>query len=312
MSKTLAKIPLQGGLGNQLFQLSALLSLGCESNHLECAWGNPRQTSGVEDIFYYKLEGIAARAETKRFRKFLLKGFNFILRFFLKPSPVIIKNAIRWLWEKVVNTMLLQNYNFQASNELGFFQFQKSKNQKFLLHGYFQSYRYFENPKVKSRMQNLILKTPPIYLEDYKMLAAAELPLVVHVRRGDYKSESNFGLLGAGYYENALTKIWNPKAFNKIWLFSDEPESALQVIPVSLRDKVRVIPDLDSVPASTLELMRLGHGYVIANSSFSWWGASLSRNSEVQVVAPSKWFKGMTDPADLIPGDWLRADSNFL
>lgn len=312
MTKALAKIPLQGGLGNQLFQLSALLSLGCESNQLECAWGNPRRTSGVEDIFYYNLEGIATRVETKQFRNFLVRGFNFILRFFLEPSPKIIKSTVRWLWEKVVNIILLQNFNFQASNGLGFFQIQKSRNQKFLLHGYFQSYKYFESSKVRSIMQNLNLKTRPIFLEEYELLAAAELPLVVHVRRGDYKSESNFGLLGKGYYEAAISKIWDPKFYKRIWLFSDEPESALQVIPGSLRDKARVIPDLDSIPGSTLELMRLGYGYVIANSSFSWWGASLSRNSEVQVVAPSKWFKGMADPTDLIPKDWLRIDSNFL
>ena len=105
--------------------------------------------------------------------------------------------------------------------------------------------------------------------------------------------------------------MWDSSTFGKIWLFSDEPEEALSAIPSAYRNHIRVIPNLDSIPATTLELMRLGHGYVIANSSFSWWAASLSRNVGSQIVAPSKWFKGKEDPVDLIPAQWKRVDSNF-
>jgi hypothetical protein len=53
--------------------------------------------------------------------------------------------------------------------------------------------------------------------------------------------------------------------------------------------------------------MRLGHGFVIANSSFSFWGAMLANRSEdIDVVAPEPWFSGMPEPRDLIPPNWLR------
>jgi hypothetical protein len=65
-----------------------------------------------------------------------------------------------------------------------------------------------------------------------------------------------------------------------------------------------VVPDKDISPSETLELMRYGRAYVIANSSFSWWGAYLRMNHRASVYAPKKWFKGMEDPADLIPPDW--------
>ena len=312
MAKRHVKIPLQGGLGNQLFQLSALLSLEPESSEIECAWGKPRKTNGVEDIFYYNLKNGISRSETEKWQPIIVKGFNFILRTQLQLQSNNQKRLIRWAWEKVINILLKQNYNFQVSDELGYFSLRKTSKKNTLLHGYFQSYKYFENPGVISRMQKLELNTLPEGIKDYEILAEADRPLVVHVRRGDYRLENNFGLLGKEYYEEALNKIWDLKFFNKIWLFSDEPESAMQLIPDRLRQDVRVIPDLDSLPSTTLELMRLGCGYVIANSSFSWWGAALSRNSNVQVVAPAKWFKGMDDPKDLIPPNWMRIDSHFL
>ena len=61
--------------------------------------------------------------------------------------------------------------------------------------------------------------------------------------------------------------------------------------------------------AETLQTMRLCHGYVIGNSSFSWWGAKLSFQENPPVISPSKWFLGQPDPAGLIPDDWERIDA---
>lgn len=306
-----AKITLLGGLGNQLFQLAALFSLDSKSNILESSWGKARKTSNLEDIFYFKLDSSVTRAETKEFKTILQRGFNFMLRQHLRKSPNFFKRSSSFLWQIAINLMLKQNYALRVGDDVGFIDIKLQKKRNTLLHGYFQTYKYLERPNVKRKLQNLELKFPPSELDEYKELSKIERPLVVHVRRGDYKLEKDFGILGDRYYEESLLKMWDSSTFGKIWLFSDEPEEALSAIPGAYRNHIRVIPNLDSIPATTLELMRLGHGYVIANSSFSWWAASLSRNVSSQIVAPSKWFKGKEDPVDLIPAQWKRVDSNF-
>ncbi len=306
-----AKITLLGGLGNQLFQLAALLSLDSKLNILETSWGKARKTSTLEDIFYFKLDSSVTRVETKEFKTILQRGFNFMLRLHLRKIPKLAKRSCSFLWQAAINLMLKQNYALKVSDNIGFIDIKVKKTRNTLLHGYFQTYRYLEKPNVKRKLQDLELKFPSRELDEYKKLSKIERPLVVHVRRGDYKLEKDFGILGDTYYAESLLNIWDTSTFGKIWLFSDEPEEALSAIPSAYRNYIRVIPNLDPIPVTTLELMRLGHGYIIANSSFSWWGASLSRYAGAQIIAPSKWFKGKEDPVDLIPAHWKRVDSNF-
>jgi len=68
---------------------------------------------------------------------------------------------------------------------------------------------------------------------------------------------------------------------------------------------------VDNSPTATLQAMRFGRGYIIANSTFSWWGAYLSMTENAPVYAPSPWFKGMRSPEDLLPPHWKIVDSNF-
>jgi hypothetical protein len=306
-----AKIPLLGGLGNQLFQLAALLSLDAKSSVLECSWGNARKTNNLEDIFYYKIVNGVTRSETKKFRTILQKGFNFMLRIQLKDLPRAYRWSSCFFWERAVSLVSRRSYALRASRELGFVNLRPTKKRSVLLHGYFQTYKYFETSDVKKKLMGLKLKSPPSAIKQYEQISIIERPLVVHIRRGDYKLENNFGILGDRYYEESLEIMWNKNFYGRIWLFSDEPEEALNVIPEAYRQYIRVIPNLDLVPAATLELMRLGLGYIIANSSFSWWGAMLSKHPNPTVIAPNKWFKNLADPACLIPPGWIKVNSHF-
>jgi len=67
--------------------------------------------------------------------------------------------------------------------------------------------------------------------------------------------------------------------------------------------------NIDNSSASTLEAMRFGRGYVIANSTFSWWGAYLSHTDHAEVIAPDPWFQGMDSPDSLIPRNWQKRNS---
>jgi hypothetical protein len=96
--------------------------------------------------------------------------------------------------------------------------------------------------------------------------------------------------------------------YDSIWLFSDEPNEALKLMSFELRGIIHVVQDFRDSPSKTLEIMRCGSGYVIGNSSFSWWAAFLSNSHTPTVIAPNTWFQGLPEPRMLIPENWIRSD----
>jgi hypothetical protein len=155
-------------------------------------------------------------------------------------------------------------------------------------------------------MREIRIENPGLGLIEYMALAKLESPLIVHVRLGDYKNEKDFGLPSEEYYAHAVRLLMKTDTYSKIWLFPDEPELARNRIPSEFRALVRVIEEIDNSPASTLELIKYGKGYVIVNSSFSWWGAFLAHYNLAKVIAPSPWFSNLDNPVDFIPKTWIQ------
>jgi hypothetical protein len=141
-----------------------------------------------------------------------------------------------------------------------------------------------------------------------KLEAQQHTVCILHIRLTDYLSEPNFGTLSEEYFEKALDVVFNTAHVDQIWLFSDDLANAINVVPEKFKNRVRCIDDENLKPIEVLEMMALGHSFVISNSTFSWWAASLS-NSKL-VVAPNPWFVKMSDPTDLIPADWKRLNRN--
>jgi hypothetical protein len=131
----------------------------------------------------------------------------------------------------------------------------------------------------------------------------------VHFRRGDYTFDKNAikknGLLSLDYYERAIdlikTKIDNPVFF----IFSNDKEWVAENFKFADR-KVFVEHNNDEFGYEDLRLMSLCKNNIIANSTFSWWGAYLNQNPEKVVIAPQKWLAyKKTYPEEFIPRDWL-------
>ncbi len=176
------------------------------------------------------------------------------------------------------------------------------------LNGYFQTYRYFNN--VKNCLTSIEIKMPSRkYLETKDYFEKYDV-LSIHVRRGDYvKHKSLYGLLGKEYYVEAINKLLSTNPNLKVWIFSDEVYAARElleeIVPLS---SVWVQPDAFDDDAEVLLTMSKSKALIIANSTFSWWAATLS-NNDALVVAPSNWYQGMKDPEDLIPDSWIRVES---
>lgn len=164
--------------------------------------------------------------------------------------------------------------------------------------GFFQSEKWFENAKEEVKAA-FPLKHYPEY-EGY---------VSIHVRRGDYVTHSNsFPPVTYEYISDGVDKVCEmTKSFWPVMVFSDD----IEWCKTKFSNWHGVIFNEDSNEYTALSKMASCSHHIIANSSFSWWGAWLGHNQNKIVVAPdpSSWFgPGFTGgvPVDLIPNSWTK------
>ena len=172
------------------------------------------------------------------------------------------------------------------------------------LQGYFQSEKYFKN--IEQEIREDFTFKDEVLKPCKEMISAVENPIALHIRRTDYltNSENHFNL-PLEYYEAALKHFDSDR---NVIVFSDDP-SWCQEQDLFSDDRFMISENTDN--RVDLCLMTLCDDFIIANSSFSWWGAWLSQNKNKKVIAPVQWFgkTGYTkdhDTKDLIPNDWIR------
>jgi hypothetical protein len=309
MKKRKLRIFLTGGLGNQLFQLAAGLHFtNSRQLELDLNTAHPRRNSlGNPEILTLNLPQ-EVKLLNQNQGAFVRKIFGFSLRSGYSPrcgennlgSQILLKCTTKFL----LSLFLKKKFQVSISRNLGNDSKLRPTAGSQILIGYFQTHLFSNDlVKIKDELFNDVCQSQ---YDKFKLLAAEENPLLVHVRLGDYTSEDAFGVLNDSYYESAINFAWQMTSYRKIWLFSDDPQVALSKIPDKYLNFVRIIPADHLESAETLRIMTLCKGYVIANSTFSWWAASLRESANVLVIAPQPWFKDLAEPADLIPPDWLR------
>jgi hypothetical protein len=183
------------------------------------------------------------------------------------------------------------------------------------LFGYFQSERYFIEIADKLRDYFRPREAPgPQAQAMAEQIARSPMPVSVHIRRGDYVKSAEtarvHGTLGVDYYRKALQLLQGPLDTQiTIFVFSDDPtdaEAVLDFIPREHLVHVRGDPDR---PWEDMALMAQCRHHVIANSSFSWWGAWLNPSAEKIVIAPRQWFSPgelrQRNICDLHPPAWI-------
>jgi len=161
--------------------------------------------------------------------------------------------------------------------------------------GYFQNDQYFKN--IVSEIRNDFSFKKPLTgknIDLSKKIKTSE-SISIHIRRGDYltnkNATSNFITCNIDYYKNAIEYISDRINNPEFYVFSDDPVWVKNNInfvdhPVSYIDW-----NNGSDSYIDMQLMSLCKHNIIANSSFSWWGAWLNSNMEKIVIAPSKWFQ---------------------
>jgi hypothetical protein len=196
----------------------------------------------------------------------------------------------------------------QTGQGVGYSNLDKNYKNIYLV-GYFQSYKYAQAKK--EILHEITVEPAGPELEYLTNQSLAETPLVVHLRFGDYLKEKDFGIPSSQYYAKAISEIQSRRKFGSIWVFSDDLRMAKEKLKLDNEVPIRWINSVDNSVVSTIQAMRLGYGYVIANSSFSWWAAFLTQHIEAEVIAPKPWFMNLASPSELIPPNWSEIDAGF-
>jgi hypothetical protein len=175
------------------------------------------------------------------------------------------------------------------------------------LEGYWQSERHFRDIADRLREEFTLpaLSTEGARLREQILACQA---VSVHIRRGDYitnpAAHQFHGVLPLTYYQQAAAALALDEAH--FFVFSDEPEWVRAHVTLP---GVLTVVDIrsDQQPHEDLMLMSQCRHHIVANSSFSWWGAWLCQHPGRQVIAPRTWFAGEPErAADLVPAAWRR------
>lgn len=287
---------LQGGLGNQMFQAAAGYALAKFHN-----------TYLVLDLSF--LEKNKKSSDIFTARNYELDVFDYNFKFSTKKETSVFlsenKNYLCKFYRKIKGLILNTTILKDSWDSSGFF----NKSSKYTYtDGYWQSENYFKN--IRPEIINLFQF--PNLSDTYKKTAKEikeSNSVSIHFRRGDYASNKHIksvhGVCDVEYYEKAINFISKKQKNIKLFLFSDEPGWVNENFKTNF--EFETINTNSSI--TDMHLMSLCKYNIIANSSFSWWGAWLNQNNEKLVVTPKEWFvnkeKNKT-VKDLIPKKWKR------
>lgn len=174
------------------------------------------------------------------------------------------------------------------------------------LEGYWQSEDYFKDVAATLRQEMQI--KPPIDPVNLAMAAHIQgcTAVAVHVRFFDDLQASSINNAPIDYYTRAVDMMERLAPAAHYFIFSDQPEAACARIPLH-DERVTLVSHNqgDENAYADLWLMTLCQHFIIANSTFSWWGAWLNPSAEKIVVAPKHWGASQPNVRDLIPHKWL-------
>lgn len=292
-------VKLMGGLGNQMFQYAAGRSLA----HLH---GTELR---LDHSFFELSENVATP------RQYELHHFNVSGKRSNKYDFwAIVTHRHRWhillkaLWPllrrdfKSIKIIQERLFDFDPS----FFDFPDNIQ----LAGYWQSEKYFSDIADIIRKEFTVRSQLTGENQRIANVINSSTAVSLHVRRGDYvsceKTAAVHGACSLEYYDNAIERIANLVSAPHFFIFSDD--IAWVKKHLHLDYPVTIVGHNSSENGcEDLRLMSFCRHHIIANSSFSWWGAWLNPQPDKIVIAPARWFSDTTiDTSDLIPESWIR------
>lgn len=275
-------INFKGGLGNQLFQYSAA------------------RYAATSHKVHYLLFNIDEYCNESLDRKFALAHYNIEGRLVRTPR---LKNIFK---EKTkLNKLVLSLSLFRRITEKDFLAGEPSSTFRLFnsISGYWQSEQYFLPIR-----QQLLKELQPKLLPAFPQWIVKENTVAIHVRRTDYLKEPRYGFLGVGYYNAAIHFIKARLDAPLFIVFSDDMEWCKE----NLQETNMIYFSAEDWAADYLQLhlMSKCKHQIIANSSFSWWGAWLNENPGRIVIRPATPFKDKAlQHESYYPETWITIEN---
>ncbi|MCK9344984.1 MAG: alpha-1,2-fucosyltransferase [Candidatus Pacebacteria bacterium] len=280
-------IKLQGGLGNQLFQY---------------ALGKTIEKTYNKEVAY----DISSFEGDKKVtpRSFLLDKFKTKLKIANNVEIREVKESLLYLAKKILNKFFFKKYHI--AYEADFLDSIKDSDSMYL-EGYWQSVRYVEPCIIDLREEIVLVDGSNERLEGAVGGAMQGESVAVHVRRGDYVTAgTDLSVLDISYYKMAkeflCEKLKNPH----FYVFTDDAMWVKEQFTFLPKGNTTYVSELGLRDYEELILMTTCKNAVIANSSFSWWGAML-RNEKGLTLCPKDWKNAfLKNDENLCPDDWIR------
>lgn len=180
------------------------------------------------------------------------------------------------------------------------------------LQGYWQSERYFLSHAAQIRSAFRFRLDLSDANRSIAHAISQRTSVSVHVRRGDYvnnaKTLAKHGTCSLGYYFSAIETMLQRFPEARFFAFTDDPQWVVSELQSRYPELTLVNHNKGLNSHNDMRLMSLCQHHIIANSSFSWWGAWLNPNPDKTVIAPARWFASIDkwNIDDLIPKQWER------
>ena len=280
---------LMGGLGNQMFQYAAARALALRKGAEVRIDTQPyaQQKLRRYELYVYPVRcSVVTRDELFRFGLRSAKKRRIYHRFLYRDWKVYKER--HFYFDPTINVLTPPVY----------------------LAGHWQTERYFSD--IAEVLRSEFTPVEPLDSRNARNQAkiAGVNAVSVHVRRGDYVANEQtnrfHGTCSLDYYHRAAEFICDRVDAPHFFVFSDDPEWATKHL--RLDAAITYLTDNPSTHGfRDLQLMSRCRHHIIANSSFSWWGAWLNPSPDKIVVAPQKWFnEGQRDTRDLLPKGWVK------
>ena len=284
-----------GGLGNQMFQYTAGRALSLQL-------GTSLKLD-VDDLGGYVLH----------------QGFELDRLFageFELASKIDKQTVLGWQKGSAIRRVLkrstltfARNKNYIVEPSFTYWNGINGLKDNIYLDGYWQSERYF-SAFVATIKADFTFKLP---LSAKNLQIASNISNVnavsLHVRRGDYvsnkKANSIHGVCSLDYYRDAIKSILNHIENPVFFVFSDDIAWVKNNLVIEAQS-IFIDHNTGEESYNDMRLMSLCQHHIIANSSFSWWGAWLNTSPNKIVIAPKRWFVQNRSTDDLIPITWFK------
>jgi len=286
---------LKGGLGNQMFEYAMGLTLSIEKKT-----EYKLDTSHFDEYFKFS-------NETRRFLE--LDSFNTTLDIASKQEI----EQVKYPYPLLSTILNLANSYLLAHGYIKYPILIKKNSKDIYLDGYFQNEIYFK--KHSDRVIKDFTLKKSLETKDYKsikedILNSKNPSVSIHIRRGDYITNTNankhHGVLDDSYYISAIETLKKKYGTIKEFIFSDDVDWVKKNLQF-IDNEAIYVSKLGLNSAQEMILMSKCKNNIIANSSFSWWGAWLNRNKEKTVIAPKSWLRnGDGIHNGIVPKEWIR------